>query len=230
MDIDKIRIELNRQSARDYAKVEALISLVQEFGTPGQALPSFSGWALSPVVLRSICDFLKQREKTRILELGSGSSSIFLTENCDTLGIDRLVSLDQHCGYLSQTGRQIMEAPEAMRLKTTLTFAPLIPVEVYGELLTCYDVASLTDDDKFDLLVIDGPSGANNPDARRATLPVFRKYLTDEATIILDDAERAGERRALDWWAEIGLCEGYRTLGCVGAQFAVIDKLKQTQI
>jgi hypothetical protein len=50
------------------------------------------------------------------------------------------------------------------------------------------------------LLLVDGPPGATGPHARYPALPVLGGGLMADATIVLDDSERADEREVLDMW------------------------------
>ncbi len=93
--------------------------------------------------------------------------------------------------------------------------APLAPHPRAERGLTWYDDAALTGGlrtalrgDPIDLLLVDGPPAyaAGHGLARYPALPVLCDLLAPGATVVLDDAERPGEREVLRRWEhETGL-------------------------
>jgi hypothetical protein len=71
-------------------------------------------------------------------------------------------------------------------------------LEKYNSGYYWYSRASLKGIAKIDLLVIDGPPSATNPDARFPALENLLPLLSAKATIMLDDANRADERKLAD--------------------------------
>jgi hypothetical protein len=71
-------------------------------------------------------------------------------------------------------------------------------LEKYHGGYSWYSRASLKGISKIDLLVIDGPPSATNPDARYPALENLLPLLSARATIMLDDANRADERKLAD--------------------------------
>lgn len=74
----------------------------------------------------------------------------------------------------------------------------------YGE-FSWYDPPLESMPDKFSLIVCDGPPG-NSKGGRFGLLPIFRERLTSNTTILLDDADRSGEREVLARWQEESNC------------------------
>ena len=54
----------------------------------------------------------------------------------------------------------------------------------------------------IDLLIVDGPQGGDNSDARYPALEVLLKKLSAKAIVILDDVNRTGERKLAEDFAK----------------------------
>jgi hypothetical protein len=74
------------------------------------------------------------------------------------------------------------------------------PLRSYGA-FEWYDV-DITTMPAFSLVVCDGPPGETTRGGRYGLLPVMRERLADGCTILLDDANRPGERDVLGAWAQ----------------------------
>lgn len=74
------------------------------------------------------------------------------------------------------------------------------PLRSYGA-FDWYDVDIATMP-AFSLVVCDGPPGKKTRGGRYGLLPVMREHLADGCTILLDDANRPGEREMLGAWAQ----------------------------
>jgi Mrp family chromosome partitioning ATPase len=55
---------------------------------------------------------------------------------------------------------------------------------------------------KIDLLIIDGPPGSKNPEARYPALQQFKDKLSAAAIVIIDDVNREGERKLAEDFAK----------------------------
>lgn len=130
-----------------------------------------------------------------ILECGSGLTTLVLTTIA--AGEGRAVwSLEADPDWC----RTIQLALGRLGLSAELRLAPL---RNYGD-FDWYDVESL-ELPLFSLVVCDGPAGRTRG-GRFGLVPVLRDRLDVGCTILLDDAERPGEREVLRRWdAEAGL-------------------------
>jgi predicted O-methyltransferase YrrM len=107
-------------------------------------------------------------------------------------GAKKIVSLDHSVEYGEET--RAMLASHGVR-GVDLRIHEL---ETYPGGYKWYAQSTLKGLARIDLLVIDGPPSATNPDARYPALEHLIPLLSPKATIILDDADREEERKLAD--------------------------------
>jgi hypothetical protein len=71
----------------------------------------------------------------------------------------------------------------------------IAPLRPYANGSEWYDVSMIKDLKKIELLIVDGPPGSKNPEARYPALKEFKDKLSTKAVIIIDDVKRDGERK-----------------------------------
>jgi predicted O-methyltransferase YrrM len=179
-------------------EIEALFQLFQGF-TARAPMPSSGGFALNPTDLLDLLHLVRTRKPKLVLELGSGTSTVWLAYALRETG-GRLVSLDHEAGYAEQTRNAL--ARHGLTGVAEVRDAPLRPVVLDDRSFGWYDVDALADLSDVDLLVIDGPPEKTGPDARYPAMRVLAKQLADEATILFDDAHRPAEQAALAKWLD----------------------------
>jgi len=192
-------------------EVEALVQLFQGF-TPRAPMPSSGGFALNPTDLLDLLHLIRTRRPRLVLELGSGTSSVWIGYALERCG-GRLISLDHDAGYAEKTRAAL--AAHGLTGVAEVRDAPLRPVELDGRTFAWYDVDAVADVNDVDLLVIDGPPERTGPDARYPAMRVLEGRLADSATVLFDDAHRQDEQAALRKWVETieGLTQEGETLG-----------------
>ena len=188
-------IKLSRAQMRE---VEGLHQLFGRF-TPRAPMPSSGQWALNPTDLLALLHLIEQRRPAVVVELGSGTSSIWIGYALERLG-GRLISIDHEPEYAGRTRRMV--AAHGLGTVVEVREAPLRPIEVRGEPYDWYDVDALADVDDIDLLIVDGPPGSTGPMSRYPALDMLRHKLSRTATVFLDDLSRADEQETLRRWAE----------------------------
>lgn len=191
---DRISKELKGQTSQIktelayvYQQFEALEQLLPllKLNAP---LPPSRGWAASPDFLLSLFDISKESKPRLVLELGSGVSTLVLAKS----GAKKIISLDHSFEYGEQT-RAMLKNHRIRGVEIRID-----DLEMYQGGFSWYSQASLKGLAKIDLLVIDGPPSGTNPDARYPALENLLPLLSPKATIILDDANRADERKLAD--------------------------------
>ena len=192
-------------------EVEALVQLFQGF-TPRAPMPSSGGFALNPTDLLDLLHLIRTRRPRLVLELGSGTSSVWIAYALEEVG-GRLVSLDHDPGYAEKTRAQL--AAHGLTGVAEVRDAPLRPVLLDDRSFPWYDTDALADLRAVDLLLIDGPPEKTGPDARYPAMRVLEDRLADAATVVFDDAHRHDEQVALRKWVETieGLTEEGEALG-----------------
>jgi predicted O-methyltransferase YrrM len=172
--------------------------------SPHAPLPPLTGWAASPELLCTLVDLIRRREPKRILEAGSGASTLVMAYALEQTGRGRLVALDHLEAYAEQSARQV--AAHGLQDQAVVQHAPLRSQQYDGPSWKWYDPDPLDEalDPKapIDLLVIDGPPRETQPMARYPALPAFFDRLSEDAVVVLDDARRADEQRILKRWQE----------------------------
>ena len=192
-------------------EVEALAQLFQGF-TPRAPMPSSGGFALNPTDLLDLLHLIRTRRPRLVLELGSGTSSVWVAYALEQCG-GRLISLDHDAAYAEKTRAALVA--HGLTGVAEVRDAPLRPVVLDGRTFAWYDVDAVADLNDVDLLVIDGPPERTGPDARYPAMRVLEGRLADAATVLFDDAHRHDEQAALRKWVETieGLTQEGETLG-----------------
>lgn len=188
---DRVTKELKGQTSQ--IKTE-LSYLYQQFEALEQLLPLLKltaplppsrGWAASPDFLLSLFELSRKIKPRLVLELGSGVSTLVLAKS----GAKKIVSLD-HSLEFGEQSRSMLKNHKASGVEVRID-----ELEVYPSGFSWYSPQSLKGLAKIDLLVIDGPPSATNPDARFPALEFLLPLLSPKGVVMLDDANRADERK-----------------------------------
>jgi predicted O-methyltransferase YrrM len=181
-------------------EVEALFQL---FGRiqPQEPMPPSGRWALNPQGLLNLCALARRHRPKLVVELGSGTSTIWLGYALADLAQSRLVSLDHDPEYAERT-RDAARLHEAWTARTEVRHAALVPAELGDHRYDWYDPEQLADLDRIDLLVVDGPPGRTGREARYPALPLMSDRLADGARVVLDDLDRTDEQRIVARWLD----------------------------
>jgi hypothetical protein len=162
-----------------------------------------TSYALSASAIRIILNDIVLNERLRVVELGAGISTLYLSSVlAETVG-GELVSVDHDQDWLEQVHRMLIRL--GTRSTVRLVHAPLQTALDGGR--PWYDrdalIEALRPGWKIDSLIVDGPRarGPSDDETRHPALPVLATSLNPEGAIVfLDDIGRAGERRILDRW------------------------------
>lgn len=155
---------------------------------------------LSPENALTLCQEILYGQPRRILELGSGSSTLLMARCLERLGAEGrgIISLDHVEDWAADSRRKIERA--GLSGLASIHYAPLVPVE--GMPAPWYDLEALpADAGPFDLVLVDGPEGGKrDPLARYGAFPLLRDRLAPNAVLLLDDALRQGEQEIVRRW------------------------------
>jgi predicted O-methyltransferase YrrM len=186
-----------KQTARAaYAQVEDLLALYRLTG-PGGPLPRMRGWAAGPELTRYLAEAVAARGGARVLECGSGTTTVVLALVARSIGLGQVTALEHDPDYAAQTRAEL----EARGLAGwgRVVDAPLTDVDLGGETWRWYD-PELVPRNEIDVLLVDGPPGATGPQARYPALPLLAERLAKDALVVLDDADRPDERAIAARW------------------------------
>ena len=180
--------ENSKQSTR---QIEAFIQLnaLLKFTAP---LPATRGWVASPDLLLTISQIVKENKPKLVVELGSGVSTLVVAKS----GAKKVISFDGAAEYAEQT-RELLKQHGVRGVEVRL--AELTP---YRGGANWYNSSKFNDLKNIDLLIIDGPQGGDNSDARYPALEVLKNKLSKNAIIVLDDVNRTGERKLAEDFAK----------------------------
>lgn len=190
-DIAKLMIDNKKSSMTAYRQTQALIQLTQllDFKSP---IPPTRSWAASPDLLLTITEIVRKYRPGLVVELGSGVSTLVAAK----AGARKVVSIDNSDEF---GGKTISLLKDHKVRGVDVRIAPLQP---YANGFTWYDTSMVKDLKKIDLLIIDGPPGSKNPEARYPALAEFKDKLSAKAVIVIDDVHREGERKLAEDFAK----------------------------
>ena len=174
-----------RALAQDPAEVEwedLVGRLADAWGNPG--------WSARAAYLRRVWKGAR-RARRGILECGSGLTTLVAHAATATSGTP-VVSLEPLRRWRIRVGRALAAA--GLHPKGVMA----APLRDHGD-YDWYDVSAVPAALSFDLVICDGPPGSTSG-GRYGLLPVMRPRLSDDVRVLLDDADRAGERGALERW------------------------------
>lgn len=167
----------------------------------GPYLPWSSG-AMRPGGLVEVCNEVLLGERRRVLELGSGASTILLARLLGQRG-GTLEAVEHDDHWAAWVTAQLER--ESLGGVARVTRAALEPSPRAAGDLHWYATDALAlvlDRGPFDLLIVDGPPAHEKGYelARYPALGALADGVTQDAVVILDDIVRVGEAAVLDRW------------------------------
>lgn len=170
----------------------AKAALVERLELDAGALPHLGSWKADAGFLSLIVDRIETQRPETVVELGAGASSLVVARALQRNGAGRLISCDQHAGFVQATRQWLRDnGVEAELRATPFRRAP------GGWPGIWYDHGSLPA--QIDLLIVDGPPWTIHPFVRGAAETLFDR-LPMGGTVLLDDAARPGERVVARRW------------------------------
>lgn len=173
---------------------------------PKYSLPKMREWAASPDFLTVITDTIIEKKPSKILEVGSGTSTLIMAyilhQSEDLNGI--IVSLEHDEEYAQKTADLITK--HNLNKIVDIHQCPVKKYHVNKNDFLWYDLNDVTDLENIDLLVIDGPPALDWFDkeieiySRYGALPLLHDKLNDGTVILLDDARRKREKEIVEMW------------------------------
>lgn len=162
-------------------------------------LPAMSKWAASPDLSVVITEIILLNKPDFIVEVGSGISSL-ISGYCiqKNGGTCKLLSFDHDEVFAEKTRKSISQ--HNLQDYCEVRYAPLIPHTFMNREWQWYDISSFNHSQKIDVLIVDGPPVKTQKMARFLALPLFYDNLSDNAHIIIDDADRESEAAVIEEW------------------------------
>lgn len=195
---ERLERYIKRQSIDVIRQVEALMQLIPRVESQLRRYPPSGWWALPADTLLFLSDYIVRERPRRILEVGSGSSTVWTATFAKQVGAE-LVSLEHDANYVHKS-RALVSEYELQDVATVL-HAPLRHVELEEGAFEWYDPEVIsTLEGPFDLLIVDGPPEATGSKARMPALPMLEHLLAENCLVLLDDTHRPDEVEILNQW------------------------------
>jgi len=190
-DIQKLSVENKKNSMIAYRQTEAFNQLTNLLDFKA-AIPATRSWAASPDLLLTISEIVKKNRPGLVVELGSGISTLVTAKS----GARKIVSIDNSDAWGAKTVALLKEH------KVRGVDVRIAPLRPYANGSEWYDLDAIKDLKKIDLLIVDGPPGSKNPEARYPALQQFKEKLSPSAIVVIDDVNREGERKLAEDFAK----------------------------
>lgn len=194
-------------------EIEAMLQLFARIEPQGPMPPS-GGFALRPSGLLNIYTLVQRHRPEIVVELGSGTSTVWVAHALAANRRGRIVSLEHSEAFAEQT-RATFRYHEGVLPRVEIRHAQLKHVRIGDEEYRWYNPDCILDLSGIDLLIVDGPPGSTGACARYPALPLLVDRLADGAVIVLDDANRESEQVIVARWIDEvpGLLRDPVTLG-----------------
>ena len=195
--IGAVHDRIDRAHARTVTELDALAQLHRHVPDDAAVTPLLSRWALAPSAALELIDHVLTRRPALVVECGAGASTLHLARALQRTG-GRLVALEHLDEHAAEVRRRLDLAGLADVVE--VRSAPLADSgHGYGD-GRWYAPETWKDLYDIDLLVVDGPPGGDDRNARGVALPVLIDRLRPGAHVLLDDVERPQERDTLRTW------------------------------
>lgn len=193
---------------------------------PVSRLEHPGSWAMDPASCRFLAGFVRALGAKRIIEFGSGFSTLMMAREIEPLENNYLLSIDSSPQY-SAMAKEAMES-SGCQAKVEFRVAPLKP-RLYGpRLLLAYDLPQglLEAMGPFDMALIDAP---HLDYGRESVLYDVFRALVPGGYIILDDANREDRERVYvrTWQAAYEDAIDPILLEGIGNGLGVIEKISE---
>lgn len=191
--------ERDLKQEQHYRQTEALFSLFAQI--PFQApLPTMRAWAISPDFGSLIVTQIRALKPQTVLELGSGISTLISGYMLKQQGSGQVIAVDHDAEFAEISAANIRE--HGLNDVAQLLLAPLQPLSLNGSEWLWYDTSVFDHLPPIDLLIVDGPPQMYNPTrhVRYPALPYLLSRLSENAHILMDDANRADEKAIAEQW------------------------------
>lgn len=180
-----------------FGQLQALQSLDRALALP-KGLPPLRGWAGSPDMLLVVAQHVLSMRPVSVVECSSGVSTLVIARCLQLNGAGHVFSLEHEPEYSEKTRAMLKEY--GLSAWATVVDAPLVP-QPDGTLW--YECRKLPDETPpFEFLLVDGPPAGAASTARFPALSRLKSRLSNKFTVMLDDADRPGERMVVDKWIQ----------------------------
>ncbi|MDR1284849.1 MAG: class I SAM-dependent methyltransferase [Campylobacteraceae bacterium] len=200
----KILSQIQHVEKLNFAQNESFYWLAKRLKLKN-ALPHTRGWPMSPDILLKLHEYIASVKPKKIVEFGSGVSTVVICDALQQNGFGTLYSID----HLEQFGEQTLQNIKKESLEKFVDLR-IVPLELWQDEHMCEDKESvfwyqkklIEDIQDIDLLIVDGPPGVTCQYARYPALPALYDKLSPNVQVWLDDTSRGEEKEICKTWAD----------------------------
>jgi len=164
--------------------------------------------SIDPASIRAILNEIIIHKKYRVIEFGSGISTLFISKIVEDAEKGHVTSIEHDESWL-RVVRGYLEKMEISNSTYSLKHVKLTEYEEREDVCEWYNVDridKLTKDEKYELVFVDGPVGSKSEDRynmeRYPAMPNIIENMSDDFVIFLDDTKRPGEKYIEKDWCE----------------------------
>lgn len=209
--VDRTGLDVVRQ-------VESLLQLLARVDTSARRFPASGGFAMNPDSLLLLSDLVRQRRPKKILEIGSGTSTVWMATFAESVDA-QLISVDHLEEYREFTQQSLRDF--GLEARVDLRLAELTGIEVCGEATQWYAPDRFDDLYDIDMVIVDGPPESTGPNPRFPAFPLLRDKLSPGALIVVDDLHREQETQMVEGWLE--QCEDLSRTSWLAGRTGVLE-------
>ncbi len=193
----KLIKEMKSDSASYNKRIENWLSVVT-FVEPNLPLPGTNRWTAAPDLLKLLIETIVTRKPVKIVEAGSGLSTLIMAYCLKKNGRGRIIALEHDLDCFDKSKNMI--SAHGLESIATIIHAPLAEHTINNDKWQWYDIESVELERGVDFLFIDGPPRQVQRLARYPALPLLYKTLRTGFAMILDDASRSDEQDIVARW------------------------------
>jgi predicted O-methyltransferase YrrM len=180
------------------ARQDLLRALHTRIGPSALPLPPLGHMCISLDFAERLTAMILERRPARMVEFGSGSSTVLAAAALRQLGAGKLYSFDHEADYAAQTRAEL--ARRGLSDWAEVQHAPLVPHPTLANTLT-YSPELWQTHAPYDLAVVDGPPIWVNGAHRSVLMGLLTPHLNPGAELLFDDGARAEITQGLKTWA-----------------------------
>lgn len=154
-------------------------------------------WIASPDILIELVRHVHRAKPKRIVECGSGASTVAIARALQQNGGGHIHSLDHDAKFAEITRQRLAEA--GLSDFATVITAPLREQRIGERTSAWYDVPKLPDG-PYDMVVVDGPPETGGTEARYPAGPALVAKLAPGGIVFIDDTQRPDEQAIAAAW------------------------------
>jgi predicted O-methyltransferase YrrM len=191
---------LANKTGQEAHTVASAVSYLTQMIRPSKPIWFTRDWAASPELLANIYALITQKKPELVLDLGSGLTTLVAGYALRKNGYGHVVAWEHLDEYSTKT--MALVGQHGLNEWAAVYNAPLEEVSIGNQVFTWYSQEP-SFEHRIDLLIVDGPPADVGEMARYPAIPLLLPWLSEDATIVLDDVDREDEKSILEAWESL---------------------------